>query len=175
MTREENYEKQTHQGAVGQGAETRPGWWSRFLVRPLSRILHRIRGAFHLDLARLPAPDGDESQHQDESIDLENPFPDTVLVEFTDVIDLHSIPPAQIGPVVEDFLAHAQRRGFQWVRIIHGKGIGVQRETVRSILSRTPFVVAFRDAPPEAGGWGATLVTLGKRPPTSRRGNSASA
>ncbi|HVF91001.1 MAG TPA: Smr/MutS family protein [Blastocatellia bacterium] len=90
----------------------------------------------------------------------EDPFPSPVVIEFRDVIDLHSIPPRQVKAVVEDYLEEARRRGIRWVRIIHGKGIGVQRETVRSILSRTPYVVEYRDAPPEAGGWGATLVTL---------------
>jgi len=94
------------------------------------------------------------------SIDPNNPFPDVVIVEFRDVLDLHSIPARQVRAVVEDYLEEARRRGVRWVRIIHGKGIGVQREMVRSILSRTPHVVDFRDAPGEAGGWGATIVTL---------------
>ncbi|MGO9229855.1 MAG: Smr/MutS family protein [Bryobacteraceae bacterium] len=54
----------------------------------------------------------------------------------------------------------ARTGGFHLVRIVHGRGIGVQRETVRAILARTDFVAGFRDAPPEAGGWGATIVTL---------------
>ncbi len=95
-----------------------------------------------------------------EHLDPNNPFPDIVVVQFKDVIDLHSIPPRQVRAVVEDFIEEAHRRGVRWVRIIHGKGIGVQREMVRSILSRTPYVLDFRDAPAEAGGWGATLVTL---------------
>jgi dsDNA-specific endonuclease/ATPase MutS2 len=99
---------------------------------------------------------GDET----EQLDPDNPFPDVVVIEFQDVIDLHSIPPRQVRAVVEDYLEEAHRRGMRWVRIIHGRGIGVQREMVRSILSRTPSVVDFRDAPPEAGGWGATVVTL---------------
>ncbi len=50
--------------------------------------------------------------------------------------------------------------GLKALRIIHGRGIGVQREIVRAVLSRTPFVAAYGDAPPEAGGWGATIVRL---------------
>jgi len=89
-----------------------------------------------------------------------DPFPAPVVIEFRDVIDLHSIPPRQVKAVVEEYLEEAHRRRVRWVRIIHGKGMGVQRESVRSILSRTPYVLEYRDAPPEAGGWGATLVTL---------------
>lgn len=97
---------------------------------------------------------------EDDSIDPNNPFPDVVTIEFQDVLDLHSIPPRQARAVVEAYLEEAHRRGVRWVRIIHGRGIGVQREMVRSILSRTPYVIDFRDAPGEAGGWGATVVTL---------------
>ena len=97
---------------------------------------------------------------ESEQVDPNNPFPDIVVIEFQDVIDLHSIPPRQVCAVVEDYLDEAHRRGARWVRIIHGKGIGAQREMVRSILSRTPHVIDFRDAPVEAGGWGATVVTL---------------
>ena len=89
-----------------------------------------------------------------------NPFPDPVIIEFRDVIDLHSIPPKQVRAVVEDYLEEARARGVRWVRIIHGKGTGTQREIIRSILARTPFVVDYHDAPQEAGGWGATIVTL---------------
>jgi DNA-nicking Smr family endonuclease len=91
-----------------------------------------------------------------------NPFPDPVVVEFKDVIDLHSIPPKLVKAVVIDFLEDANNRGLRWVRIIHGKGIGVQREVVRSILVGTSFVERFSDAPPEAGGPGATIVTLAR-------------
>jgi len=101
-----------------------------------------------------------DAEDESEELDLNNPFPDIVVIEFQDVIDLHSIPPGQVRAVVEDYLEEAQRRGVRWVRIIHGKGIGVQREMVRSILARAPHVVDFRDAPAEAGGWGATVVTL---------------
>src|SRR6202521_4707740 len=87
-----------------------------------------------------------------------NPFPEPVEIEITDVFDLHTIPPREVTAVVEEYLREAHRKGFPVVRIIHGKGIGVQREMVRAILARTSFVVDWTDAPPEAGGLGATLV-----------------
>jgi len=83
-----------------------------------------------------------------------------VRIPITDVFDLHSVPPRDVGPIVEEYLEEARRLGFRALRIIHGRGIGVQREIVRSILARTTFVERFGDAPGEAGGWGATLVTL---------------
>lgn len=92
--------------------------------------------------------------------DLDNPFPDPVEVEITDVFDLHTIPPRDVKRVVEEYLLLAHEKGFRSVRIIHGKGIGVQRETVRAILARTDFVIDWADAPPQAGGLGATIVTL---------------
>ena len=97
---------------------------------------------------------------EDGSRDAMNPFAEPVVIEFSDVIDLHSIPARQVRAVVEEYLEEAHRRGIRWVRIIHGRGVGVQREMVRSILSGTTYVEDFRDAPPEAGGWGATTVTL---------------
>src|SRR5436189_5595080 len=89
-----------------------------------------------------------------------NPFPEPVVIEITDVFDLHSIPPRAVKAVVEEYLRVAHERGFPGVRIIHGKGIGVQREIVRSVLSNTSFVSEWTDAPPEAGGLGATIVRL---------------
>jgi len=83
-----------------------------------------------------------------------------VRIPITDVFDLHSVPARDVKAVVEEYLAEANRLGFRALRIIHGRGIGVQREIVRSVLARTSFVAAFRDAPAEAGGWGATLVEL---------------
>jgi dsDNA-specific endonuclease/ATPase MutS2 len=77
-----------------------------------------------------------------------------------DVFDLHSVPPRDVKAVVEEYLVEAHRLGFRVLRIIHGRGIGVQREMVRSVLSRSACVRAYRDAPAEAGGWGATVVFL---------------
>lgn len=88
---------------------------------------------------------------------------DAFLIEIGDVFDLHSVPPRDVAEVVEAYLDAAHEKGFTHLRIIHGKGIGVQRETVRKILERTPFVESFQTAPEGAGGWGATLVTLRKK------------
>jgi dsDNA-specific endonuclease/ATPase MutS2 len=87
-------------------------------------------------------------------------FPEPVVIEITDVFDLHTIPPRDVKRIVEEYLREANAKGFRVVRIIHGKGIGVQREMVRSILARTSFVVDWTDAPPDAGGFGATIVRL---------------
>jgi dsDNA-specific endonuclease/ATPase MutS2 len=92
-----------------------------------------------------------------------NPFPEPVEIEITDIFDLHTIPPRQVKPVVEEYLREAHRKGLPAVRIIHGKGIGVQREIVRGVLARTSFVLDWTDAPPDAGGLGATIVRLSKR------------
>ena len=86
--------------------------------------------------------------------------PEPVRIPIRDVFDLHTVPPRDAKGVVEEYLAEAHRLGFKALRIIHGRGIGVQREIVRSVLARTEFVLDFRDAPAEAGGWGATIVTL---------------
>jgi len=86
------------------------------------------------------------------------PFSEPVMIEITDVFDLHTIPPRDVKAVVEEYLHEAHRKGFSVVRIIHGKGVGVQREIVRSVLARTPFVHDWTDAPPDAGGLGATIV-----------------
>ena len=83
-----------------------------------------------------------------------------VEIPITDVFDLHSIAPRDVKDAVEAYLEEAYTRGFRYLRIIHGRGIGVQRETVRKVLSRTPFVESFGDAPGDAGGWGATVVSL---------------
>jgi dsDNA-specific endonuclease/ATPase MutS2 len=89
-----------------------------------------------------------------------NPFPEPVTIPITDVFDLHAFQPRDVKLVVEEYLSEARRLGFRQIRIIHGKGIGVQREMVHAILGRTPFVLSWRDAPAEAGGWGATIVSL---------------
>ena len=96
----------------------------------------------------------------DQEDDLDSPFPDPVVLPLEDVLDLHPFRPKEIRSVVEDYLTECRAAGFTTVRLIHGKGIGVQRESIRALLARLPYVQTFSDAPPEAGGWGATLVTL---------------
>jgi dsDNA-specific endonuclease/ATPase MutS2 len=83
-----------------------------------------------------------------------------VRIPITDVFDLHTVQAKEIASVVEAYLEEADRLGLKALRIIHGRGIGVQREIVRAVLARTPAVLSYHDAPPEAGGWGATIVSL---------------
>jgi dsDNA-specific endonuclease/ATPase MutS2 len=90
----------------------------------------------------------------DEQID------DPISIPITSVFDLHSFQPRDVSSAVEAYLEEAQHLGLTVVRIIHGRGIGAQRETVRKILSRTAFVRSYKDAPAEAGGWGATIAEL---------------
>lgn len=91
---------------------------------------------------------------------VDEPFPEPVTIEIGDVFDLHTIAPRDVRRAVEEYLSEAHRLGFPAVRIIHGKGIGVQRRTVREVLERTPFVREYMDAPPHAGGLGATIAHL---------------
>jgi dsDNA-specific endonuclease/ATPase MutS2 len=85
---------------------------------------------------------------------------DPVRIPITDIFDLHSIPPRDARAVVEEYLEEARRLGLRALRIIHGRGIGAQREMVRQVLASKDYVANFSDAPAEAGGWGATIVTL---------------
>ena len=94
-------------------------------------------------------------------MDPDEPFDgEPVVLPITDALDLHAFSPRDIPSVVEEYLRECQERGLREVRLIHGRGRGVQRAVVQRLLSRTPAVLAFSDAPPERGGWGATVVTL---------------
>src|SRR4051794_25620567 len=83
-----------------------------------------------------------------------------IEIPITDVLDLHSFRPPEVADVVREYLDAAYARGLRALRIVHGKGTGTQRRTVRTLLERDPRVEAFGDAPLEAGGWGATWVRL---------------
>jgi dsDNA-specific endonuclease/ATPase MutS2 len=79
-------------------------------------------------------------------------------------LDLHTFLPRDVASVVEEYLLECAEAGLTEVRVIHGKGVGVQRRIVEGVLSRLPFVVSHRTAEDWRGGWGATVVTL-RRPP----------
>lgn len=86
--------------------------------------------------------------------------PEVIEMEITDVLDLHPFPPRDVNALVRDYLDLAYDQGLRQLRIIHGKGIGVQRRMVHAILDRDPRVVQYGDPPGDSGGWGATCVTL---------------
>ena len=94
------------------------------------------------------------------SMESDSPFEEPIPMPIEDVLDLHTFSPRDVRNVVEEYLLEANRLGFKALRIIHGRGTGVQRELVRRVLAATPFVLSYSDAPAEAGGWGATIVTL---------------
>ena len=81
-------------------------------------------------------------------------------IPIEDALDLHAFAPREVRSVVDEYLRAAHERGFREIRLIHGRGRGVQRASVQSLLSRHPLVAGFADAPPERGGWGATIVRL---------------
>jgi DNA-nicking Smr family endonuclease len=92
---------------------------------------------------------------------------DAVQIPIEDWIDLHTFSPKEVPSLLEDYLLECQKKGFREVRIIHGKGKGVQLKIVHSFLKKSSLVESFRPAQPEAGGWGATIVCL--RPPITSR------
>lgn len=95
--------------------------------------------------------------------DDEQPSPETdevAVLEIEDSIDLHGFQPRDMLDVVEDYLEAAAARGFREVRLIHGRGKGVQRARIRALLEQHALVEHFSDAPATRGGWGATLVQL---------------
>ena len=91
---------------------------------------------------------------------MDDEIPDDVTLPIEDAIDLHAFAPRDTKDVVISYLEAARAAGFREVRIIHGRGIGQQRDIVRAVLARHPHVASFADAPPERGGWGATVVLL---------------
>ena len=83
-----------------------------------------------------------------------------IVVEITESFDLHDFHPKEIPELVDAYLEAAQEKGFSEVRIVHGRGVGVQRARVQALLAKSPRVESFADAPGDRGGWGATLVVL---------------
>lgn len=86
--------------------------------------------------------------------------PEPVEIPIEGVLDLHTFNPRDVKDLLPNYLSACMEKGILEVRIIHGKGRGVLRETVRSILGRLPEVDSFRTAGEDSGGWGATIVTL---------------
>ena len=92
-----------------------------------------------------------------------------VTIPIEDALDLHPFAPREIPSVVESYLEAAVEAGFREVRLIHGRGQGVQRRCVHEVLAASSLVDRFADAPPERGGWGATIAWL-KLPEAGTRG-----
>jgi dsDNA-specific endonuclease/ATPase MutS2 len=95
-------------------------------------------------------------------------IPDVIDYEITDSIDLHGFLPKDVAAVTRAYLGEAHKKGFTIVRIVHGKGVGVQREIVRKILAETVFVKGFKSGDEFSGGWGATVVELEKARPVQK-------
>ncbi len=94
----------------------------------------------------------------------DSPFDDSIVLPIEDAIDLHAFSPRDIPSVVEEYLEQCHQAGFHEVRLIHGRGKGIQRRVVRTLLEKHPekfpWILSFKDAPAESGGWGATIVQL---------------
>jgi len=85
-----------------------------------------------------------------------------VKIDIEDVLDLHTFKPGDVPELLEDYIFECIKAGIFSLRIIHGKGKGIHKKRVQKLLKNNPKVESFQDAPPEAGGWGATLVELKK-------------
>ena len=104
---------------------------------------------------------GGKERSDDSSTDpADSPFGEPVVLPIEDSIDLHAFSPKDIPSVVEEYIEQCTRAGIYEVRIIHGRGKGIQRQIVRSILEKHPLVLSFKDAPSELGAWGSTVVVL---------------
>ncbi len=86
-----------------------------------------------------------------------------VTIPIEDVLDLHTFKPKDIPDLLDDYFCACIDAGLFSVRIIHGKGKGILKKRVQGILKKHPMVETFKNAPNDAGGWGATLVELKRR------------
>jgi DNA-nicking Smr family endonuclease len=105
-------------------------------------------------------PRPSDAEEQADSPDPSGPGESPLILPIEESLDLHTFAPRDIPDVVRDYLEECSRQGLFEIRLIHGRGTGTQRAIVRSILMNHPLVHAFADAPPEQGGWGATIVRL---------------
>ena len=107
------------------------------------------------------APHGGSTENTSEASHERQPdFEEPVVLPIEEVLDLHAFAPKEIPSVVEEYIKECRQAGMSEVRLIHGKGTGTQRAIIRRLLDNHPDVVSFVDAPPDAGGWGATIVRL---------------
>jgi DNA-nicking Smr family endonuclease len=83
-----------------------------------------------------------------------------VKIPIDGVLDLHAFSPKDVKDLVPEYIEACRGKGIRNLRIIHGKGSGALRQTVRSLLEKNPRVAGFRDAGPGGGEWGATEVEL---------------
>ena len=103
----------------------------------------------------IPRPTMPDDPHDDTP-----PDEDVIVLPIEDHIDLHPFAPRDIPSVVEEYVWQCHEQGLREVRIIHGRGKGVQRRIVQSALEKNPLVESCRDAPAERGGWGATVAII---------------
>jgi dsDNA-specific endonuclease/ATPase MutS2 len=87
-----------------------------------------------------------------------------IEIPIGDVLDLHPFRPAEVSPLVDDYLREAHAAGFRRVRLIHGKGTGTLKRGVQALLSRHELVETFFDADHTSGSWGATVVIMKDSP-----------
>lgn len=103
-----------------------------------------------------PAPPASAEDGDEIGADEDAPL----ILPINGTLDLHTFSPRELGELIPDYITECLQRGICELRIIHGKGQGVLRRTVHSLLQRDPRVVAFQLADESGGGWGATLVRL---------------
>ena len=127
-------------------------------------VLAIMTAVFLLSASRNPVDSSELEMAADESADDEVFDPEQPFeIPVEDSIDLHPFPPRDVPDVVDAYLEVAVEKGFSEVRLIHGRGIGVQRDRVQKLLARHPLVSGFHDAPADRGGWGATIAYLKPR------------
>ena len=100
-------------------------------------------------------------RHETDRMDMTEP----VKLPIGDVLDLHTFLPREVPELLKDYFAECLKVGIFSVRLRHGKGSGTLKKWVHGLLAANPLVASFKDAPPDAGGWGATLVELKSQPP----------
>ncbi len=129
-------------------------WWALAIFAGILAVMTVIVLAAGSSAQPPPVQNGGGEEKQDAAQE------DVVRLPVEDSFDLHPFNPPDIPAAVRDYLEAAHAAGFREIRLIHGRGIGVQRERVRSVLEDHPLVEAFHDAPPAGGGWGATVAYL---------------